>query len=515
MRGRGGEVVEQSAAEPAVLLEHPVPVSGLDFSLDDGAEAGSDPVSLKRGLDADISDASLFRDELEAAMQADENGALERRLARGLGVADAVEGNLLDLVRGLVQPPLVIGGGDAADQLVIFRPPDEEDVVRVMDRRQESLAKGLAEGHRVVRGVAGSGKTLVLVYRARLFAERYPDHRFLVTCFTRSLASQLRLLLRDYENIDVKHIDGLMRKAIGDAKLPHPTYGDDSTGEAVAATAVTALERGALPRYRAVFVDEAQDLGTTALVFARKLIDDRYDDLLVVADAAQNIFRRKFSWKQAGINAQGRTKILRVNYRNTREVLDLASWFLFAGDTLVQSENPDVDDETAVVPPKSAARSGPEPTVKVTRSGDLVPTAVRAVASLLGEKPVPKQVAVLYLGGDEGRKLAGALQQLGIDHFWVTDPTHKEHRDRIAETVAPVVLSTVHSAKGLEFDSVVLTCTPPDRELGVNELRMTLYVGMTRATQQLVVVAGSGHPLVDDLRKAAESSGRLVLGTDE
>ena len=72
------------------------------------------------------------------------------------------------IARWAVQPSLVVDASDQADQLAIFQPRDE-DVVRVMDRRQEALAKSMAEGHRVVRGVAGSGKTLVLVYRvARL-----------------------------------------------------------------------------------------------------------------------------------------------------------------------------------------------------------------------------------------------------------------------------------------------------------------------------------------------------------
>ena len=50
------------------------------------------------------------------------------------------------------------------EQLTIFRPPaGDEDIVRVMDRKQEAFAKSLGTGHRIIRGVAGSGKTLVLV----------------------------------------------------------------------------------------------------------------------------------------------------------------------------------------------------------------------------------------------------------------------------------------------------------------------------------------------------------------
>ena len=41
------------------------------------------------------------------------------------------------------------------------------DIVRVMDLQQEQLARSMGEGHRVIHGVAGSGKTMILGYRAR------------------------------------------------------------------------------------------------------------------------------------------------------------------------------------------------------------------------------------------------------------------------------------------------------------------------------------------------------------
>ena len=75
-----------------------------------------------------------------------------------------------------------------------------------------------------------------------------------------------------------------------------------------------------------------------------------------------------------------------------------------------------------------------------------------------------------------------------------------------------VKLMTLHSAKGLEFRSVVLSCTPRDGAQDADELRMTIYVGMTRATEQLAVFADESHLLAADLRAAAEAKGRLIVG---
>ena len=51
-------------------------------------------------------------------------------------------------------------------------------IVRVMDLQQEQLARSLGEGHRVIHGVSGSGKTLILGYRCLHLAETTPSSRW-------------------------------------------------------------------------------------------------------------------------------------------------------------------------------------------------------------------------------------------------------------------------------------------------------------------------------------------------
>jgi hypothetical protein len=58
------------------------------------------------------------------------------------------------------------------------------DLMRVMDLQQEQLARSLGEGHRVIHGVAGSGKTLILGYRAEQLAKCAPS-RFWCSATTR------------------------------------------------------------------------------------------------------------------------------------------------------------------------------------------------------------------------------------------------------------------------------------------------------------------------------------------
>src|SRR3989338_8050852 len=64
------------------------------------------------------------------------------------------------------------------------------DIVRVMDLQQEQLARSMGEGHRVIHGVAGSGKTLILGFRAEHLAKAC-SRPILVLCYNKALAAKL------------------------------------------------------------------------------------------------------------------------------------------------------------------------------------------------------------------------------------------------------------------------------------------------------------------------------------
>lgn len=458
------------------------------------------------------------------------------RVLGGLHDGD-MDDDLVDRLRSVIHPDLLIGDGAAG---AFVKPPAAlasapappvsarvpvpapaavgsealfdanriagEDVVRVMDRRQERMARDLGSGHRIIRGVAGSGKTLVLMHRARWMAEMLPEARILVTCYTKTLAGYLAEQLRDLPNIEVQNLDQLMVRVARDAGTIES--GARIDWERLPALALEGLERRHPGRYRAVMVDEAQDFATDALRFCVELVESRdgvEGDLLIVADSAQNIFRRAFRWKDAGISASGRTRILRVNYRNTKQILDFAYRFLTAvpddasgeavedADDLVMFE-----DETAIVPPESAEREGPAPAVvEVDDLQGEIDAVVERVRTWLRPGMPARSIAVLLTRANErggARRIVEELRGQGVPVFW----THETDRskDELGAAGEPVVVSTVHSAKGLEFPRVVVA------DLGSRESsdhRKLLYVAFTRAVDELAVVAARSSPLTRDL----------------
>jgi len=99
---------------------------------------------------------------------------------------------------------------------------------------------------------------------------------------------------------------------------------------------------GSPPPYSAVIVDEAQDMGAQAYKLIRKLVPERSNDLFIVGDAHQRIYRHKVVLGQCGIKIIGRGKKLKINYRTTDETRKWATALL--KDNAIDDLDAGVDD---------------------------------------------------------------------------------------------------------------------------------------------------------------------------
>ena len=80
-----------------------------------------------------------------------------------------------------------------------------------------------------------------------------------------------------------------------------------------------------------MLVDEGHDFEPEWLKLVAQMVHPETNSLLVLYDDAQSINRRKarlgFSFADVGIQARGRTTILRMNYRNTAQIMAVACEF--------------------------------------------------------------------------------------------------------------------------------------------------------------------------------------------
>jgi hypothetical protein len=367
---------------------------------------------------------------------------------------------------------------------------EEQDIMRVMDLKQEHLARSLGEGHRVIHGVAGSGKTLILGYRAQQLAQVCVKP-ILVLCYNKSLAKRLACNVQGKgakSKIEVRPFHQWCRSQLVAAKVALPPDNKDPSlwSSQLVDTLVRAVDRGVVPRaqYDAVLIDEAHDFEPEWLKLAVQMVDPRTNSLLVLYDDAQSIYsdhkKRRVSFKTVGILASGRTTILRVNYRNTQEILDLAS--ATAAGLLIARDSD--DDGAPVISPVGGGRSGPAPVILKLQSIQDEMAAVIAQLKAAHQTGTPwREMAVIYRQNwAVGSKILSAVEKAGI-------PVIDHRNATFAETEDAVKFLTMHSCKGLEFRFVVIPGTrllAKDGEEGELDARL-LYVAMTRATQQLVV----------------------------
>jgi hypothetical protein len=401
--------------------------------------------------------------------------------------------------------------GDTADpkSATLFEVPD---VVKVMDLEQEKIARGLGDGHRVIHGVAGSGKTMILAYRCIHLAKvlRKP---ILVLCYNVTLAARLRSLMEESDASDRVNVYSFHQWCQTLLKTYHlKVSGDqDDYFNALVNTVVENTNKGNIPKgqYGAVLVDEGHDFQPDWLRLVVDMVDPDVKSFLLLYDDAQSIYKKGrnlgFTLKEVGIEARGRTTVLKLNYRNSREILEFAYDFL--DDYLEANEKR--GDQTDLLSPDSGGQSGPAPVVKDCASfTEEAGYIVNLFSRLHKERNLAwRTMSVIYCHNWMGKALADKFTKLGIPIQWMRSTAEKREFDSHDDSVK---LMTMHSSKGLEFETVA-ACgigymgKTEDRLLQDAKL---LYVAMTRATRNLLLTSSEPGELTQKLHLAAEALAR-------
>lgn len=356
-----------------------------------------------------------------------------------------------------------------------------------MDIQQEVLARNIGEGHRVIHGVAGSGKTLILLYRCLYLAET-TTRPVLVLCYNVTLANYLRecIAAKDLsQKVHVWHFHGWCSALV---RQFHLTVSNDGPYFENCFTALEqAVESGVIADvgYDAVLIDEGHDFDSSWLLLIARLFDNSERSLLLMYDDAQSLYHRErglnFSLASVGIQAQGRTSILRVNYRNPRRILNFA--YAFSRNYFEQHHN----QELPLVLPEACGDEGKVPDIVQCRSAE--EEAQRVVVWLKQKYSQTERwgdMAVLCPAHFSVQWLCELLKEEGIPASFCFTPADKKgysHQENV------VHLLTCQSSKGLEFPYVVVINASFVHQRSQDEADAipALYVAFTRATRELLV----------------------------
>lgn len=236
-----------------------------------------------------------------------------------------------------------------------------------------------------------------------------------------------------------------------------------------------ATEQGSELGYAAIVIDETQDFGPQALKLLRAMIAHGPNDLFFVGDGHQRIYsRNRAAMSRCGIDIRGRSRKLYLNYRTTDEIRRQAVALLEA------CEIDDLDDGHDESKRYKSLSHGPAPEVRKTSGLEEASEAaigfIQQWRSAQAENESLSFCVVSY--SERSRDALGQqLQAAGIASVPIT--AQSNHAD--ARNV--VHLATMHRAKGLEFDCVIVVA--PESYLGPAEetagQRRLLYVALTRA----------------------------------
>jgi len=429
------------------------------------------------------------------------------RYFKGLWACQEMTENQVNILKAALHPEILLS-------LDFAEGSNHEPTIKVLDEKQETLARKIGTGHRLIFGVAGSGKTVVLMARAKLLARLMPPARILVLCFNVPLGAYLSEALKLWSTITVANFHSWA--AANGARW---NKNDDS---ALGQTLLEILRNGGpdTRRFDCVLIDEAQDFESPWFACALAAMKDPVNgDLLIVGDGSQRVYRRtKLSWKQIGIRAQGRTQYLDRNYRNTRPILRLASLFSSPG-----TSNDEDGLGSAVADPEACVRThGPDP-VLLKRAGkkEEIERTIRIVDELLdgiwfGQKigPLkPEEIGILYPRiRKEDRRFIEELRDglLNGRHncpaVWLTEKS--ESRRRIGEPGVKIL--TAYGAKGLQFRAVILIfadeCPAHFADTEETDERRLFYVGLTRAEDYLAVSCSRHSKFVDEIKTAIQAN---------
>lgn len=198
-------------------------------------------------------------------------------------------------------------------------------------------------------------------------------------------------------------------------------------------------QRVAVP-YDIIIVDETQDFSANQVRAITNQVK-KVHSLTFVLDSAQRIYARGFTWKEAGLTIRPeQIRRLTRNYRNTIEIAKLAA-SLINGVPL--------DDDGTMPDFNACTTHGRVPTVLRGRFGKQVEYVVHYLQNEVDLSC--ESVAILHpLGGGWFEETRRQLNGAGLPFVEITRTSDWPQG---AENIA---LSTLHSAKGLEFDHIVI-----------------------------------------------------------
>lgn len=334
-----------------------------------------------------------------------------------------------------------------------------------LDGEQSSAVQKMPEGFSfLVRGPAGSGKTNILLLRAKWF--KLKDlHNFKIIVFTSSLKKFVQDGCSGY-GVPSEHVVTAMqffRELLNEYGVSIETTGEFETDRALIAGRVQSLvdEKNIQPIYEALLVDECQDYMDTELLVIRKLCER----LILVADSRQSIYKTTHTPNLLESLVHNNVISLKYHYRSGLSLCKVADYILKDSANFAPVQGECKYDE--------ASRPS---SVNIVNCPDFSTQLNLIIKNLQIQVDLypDELIGVLFPKRDQMEQFSLEIAMAGLDF-----------------DTSRVRVETMHSAKGLEFRSVHIAGCEALYKMGSIQKRLAYTAVLRGRTSANIYYSGS------------------------
>lgn len=364
-------------------------------------------------------------------------------------------------------------------------------------------------GHQRVRGVAGSGKTQALAYRAGKLASL--GCNVLVVSFNITLWHYIKDMIArspfnfSWDRFTFSHFHGFCMNKLNQfgvewPKSPQPSEYDKIEYEraidryfrvVVPSLVVAAITGKNYERYDAILIDEGQDFYFEWYDMLNQHFLKERDELLIVCDKKQNIYQRQLDWMDRRTNREGLAKLSKPyidlvrSYRLPKIVADMSNSF---------SELFGLNQDIRLGQVEKGGFLHDHIVWINIEDNNWLGSVYNAFLRLKREGQHPSDMVILLPTHRHGKECVTFFveHKIEVNHVFEDEEEAKFHPHKKAFWMGDsrLKMSTIHSFKGWELLNIVLYIPAKAPESNV-KLDSIIYTAITRTRQNLIVLNGN------------------------
>jgi hypothetical protein len=367
----------------------------------------------------------------------------------------------------------------------------------VLDAKQSAIASRTIRDILVVAGGPGTGKTMVLLGRAKWLASQHPEWKILLVVYNNMLSKYLRSIPDMPRSVVIVTLKRFLevRKAGNLSKLlldfENPAEAEKTAAETVRRMKIDVDDKD----IDALLVDEWQDFRAPYIQYLLSLLRPGRGGAMFAGDDKQAIYTDGYASPFGRRHVE--TEILTRPYRSTQQILRVAAALDKEYKIQGIDEAPSGEPVTAIYAPHW------------TLQGEAIALEIRQL--LKRGQIVPGDIAVLCTTKRGSNHVANALLEMSIPY---------RHLTKFWEDQEPggneVNVMTVHGAKGHGFPVVFIqgfeTLKDRDGTQERDKWRRVGFVGVSRAEDLLYIVYKDVTQFVSTVLDLGKKHRGLVVG---